>query len=436
MTNYRGCGVYLKSRTVEVAIPYGEDSLTIELPKDNLVFDVDMASPSPLPNVREEVLRSLRNPIGMEPLDSVVGRDDKAIIMVDDLTRPTPQDQLVPLVLKELNRIGIPDSNLKIVIGLGTHRFMTEEEIEVRFGAGVVDRVEIENHPFNEPEVLEYLGETPSGVPVHINKEIRKADFSIAVGNIVPHLYAGWAGGGKMIQPGVSGEETTGMTHLNAGKYKPFGELLGNLDQEMRREIDQVALKAGLNFILNTVLNKDRGVVYVTAGDPLKAHRRGVEVAKKIYIRSIPELADIVIVSSHPADIDYWQALKGVASARRAVKEGGRIILVTPCPERISPIHSIVGDFGTAEYPKLVEMDEKRHVDDMVGLGTLFAHSQLKENVQILCLSHGLTQRDKDSLGFTQISSMEEGLEEALRDRGRDATIGVLRGSEVMVVPQ
>ncbi len=116
------------------------------------------------------------------------------------------------------------------------------------------------------------------------------------------------------------------------------------------------------------------------------------------------------------------------------MKNEGTVILASPCQERISPIHKIMRDYGDTSYSELIEILENNEVDDLVGFGGALSHSQLKENINVLCYSEGLTKSDKEALGFEDISSIEEGVEEALIRQGKDATIGVIKSSEVLPV--
>ena len=120
----------------------------------------------------------------------------------------------------------------------------------------------------------------PSGVPVMMNRTVSEADLVIGIGSIVPHRYCGWSGGAKIVQPGVCGEATTVATHLMI-TLDP-GVRLGNVENVVRHEMEAVAERAGLRFIVNTVVSARGDVVSVVAGDPVKAHRAGVRLAEKV----------------------------------------------------------------------------------------------------------------------------------------------------------
>ncbi|MDW8023194.1 MAG: nickel-dependent lactate racemase [Nitrososphaerota archaeon] len=418
---------------MNVNLPYGKNrTLTVDVPDENIFFVVDRGYASALENPREELKRALRNPIGVEPLRELVNPRDKVVIVGDDNTRPTPQNVIVPALLDELNAAGVPDENIEVVIALGTHRKMSEKEIKEKYGGEVFERVAIINHDCKDPENLVDIGVSEIGIPVRVNREVYNADFVIGVGNIVPHPLAGWGGGGKIIFPGVCDEKTVAMTHFVASKVRPLSKLMGRLDNEIRKIIDRVAIKAGLKLIVNTVLNSEDRISYLAVGHPIAAFREGVKVAEKIFCPKIPGLADIVVVSSYPADIDYYQASKAVAYASLAVKQGGTMVLITPCYEGISPIHPIIREKAKLNYDEILKAVENNEIEDLVSVAVLFTHAQSVEKAEVICYSEGLTEEDKNALGFKHANTVEEAIKLAFESQGGNAKVGVLKCGEIL----
>ena len=219
-----------------------------------------------------------------------------------------------------------------------------------------------------------------------------------------------------------------------AGKVRPISKLAGRLYHKIRREIDEVALKGGLKMIINTVLNQDDKIAQVTVGDPIKAFREGVKIAEGIYRPTIPGYADIIVVSSYPSDIDYWQAAKPLCFASTAVKQNGTIVLLTPCPDRVSPTHPIIRERAMFSYEENLKAIEKNEISDMIAGADLLLHSQILERAEVVCYSDGLTERDKEALGFTHASTVQEAIEMALESQGKKARIGVLKCGEILPV--
>jgi len=420
---------------VHFKLPFGHhQKVEFDVPDKNLTYYVERKKLPSVPDVRDTVAEALKKPIGIPPLSKLAKRSDKVVVLVDDLTRPTPQNEVLPPVLEELCGGGLSADNLQIMIALGTHRPMTDAEIVDHLGPEVAERFEVTNSDYKDEKRLVNLGMTELGIPALVNKEVAKADFVLGVGNIVPHNAAGWGGGGKIILPGVCGEESVGMLHIAAGKVKPIGKLVATLDNPIRQDINIIARKAGLKAIVNTVLNNEDRVVRVLAGDPEQAFREGVGTARQVYCQDVPELADIVIFSTYPADIDYWQAMKALDFAHVGVRKGGTIVLITPCTERISPTHPSFKARATESYSKLLEAVSRKEFEDLPAAGALLMHSQMLERAKIICYSTGFAEEDKQALGFEHASTVDQAIKMAFKRHGGRAKVGVIECGEVVPV--
>jgi len=409
---------------------------SIELIKDryggNVIYEIGPRDLPPVRDEREAIIEAINNPIGTKPLAELVRPGMKVVIVADDITRDTPKEKIIPVLLDELNKAGVPDDDITVVIALGTHRYMTPEEIVRCFGEGVVRRVKVVNHEWQDPSKLVYIGTTKNGTPVYVNRLVYEADFVIGVGGIIPHLFAGYGGGAKIIQPGVCGEETTAYTHILAALKDPL-KLLGDPNNVVRQEMEEVARIAGLDFIVNVVFNSRRELVKVVAGDMREAFMEGVKVAEYIYRREVPELADVVVVNSYPAVMDYWQAIKGFVHAQLGVKEGGTVVLYTACPDGISPIHGKTFEkYSGASLKEIERVINERGEADLVGLATVYIHTKLVMRTKCICVSNGLTLRDKEVLRFKHADNLLQAVEVALSEHGKDAKIGIIHyGGEV-----
>jgi len=404
-----------KDRKVEVKIPLG-----------NLVYAIKPEDLAGLENEQKSIRYSLENPIGSAPLSQEVKKGMKVVIMADDITRPTPRERVLPPLLDGLNEAGIPDRDITVLIALGTHRYMSKEEIEHCFGERLTARVKVLNHEWQDEANFIYLGSTPRGIPVSINKIAHEADYLIGVGSIVPHSLAGYGGGAKIVQPGICSWETTGKTHLLAVERDDFFELAGDAENEARLEMEEVARVAGLNFIVNVVLNDKKELVKVVSGDPVKAHREGVKMARKVYEHKIPELADVIIESAYPADIDYWQGAKALAYAQNGLREKGTVILLASFPDAISPTHSEFEKYGDRPYEEIKRLIKENKIHDLVCASILVSHALVRSHCEVICLSEGLSIEQKERLGFRHADSLNEAWEMVLAKYGKRVKIGLI----------
>jgi nickel-dependent lactate racemase len=402
----------------KVTLPYGPKSVEIRIPEKNLVGIYSPRDAAPVTDVQAEIRRALALPIGSLPLREQLRGRKNAVLIADDNTRLTPTDILIPILLDECNAAGIPDSSVCVIIALGTHRFMTADEIREKFGDEII------NHPCKDPAALVDLGTTQNGGRIRINRMVVEADFKMGIGSIVPHHIPGYAGGAKIIQPGVSGEETTAYTHLLS--VRAPRSYLGVLENPVREELDAMARKVGMNTILNTVLNRHGRVVQAFFGDVAEAFRVGVARSREVYDVPIPEEADIVLSSSHPCDLEFWQAHKTLYPSDLAVKAGGIVIVATPCYEGVAQTHCNMLDMTPYGSRRLREMVAARELEDQVGAALAIAWAQVKEREEVWIVSDGIRPDEAAKLGFRHFASAQGALDAALAQKGPSARVTVL----------
>lgn len=414
-----------------IELPYGHEQRTIQIPERNLAWISGPKQAPPLADLRSAVISAIRQPIGSPTLAELAATHGKrTLILVDDGTRSTPQALILPILLDELNAAGVADGDITIVVALGTHRRMNEAELIDRVGAAVFHRVPVVNLSQN-PEDFVDLGVTPLGIPIQVSRQYLEAELTIAVGNIIPHMYAGWAGGAKMVQPGVTSALTTGRTHLIAGPR--VYEILGQVNNEVRREMEEIAVRSGLKFIVNVVLDATGTVAAVVAGHVVKAHRAGVEIAKPIYTVELDEQPDIVVASSHPADRDLWQGFKAVNNCGMAVKDGGTLILLIPAPEGIAPDHRQLVDFGTTPAEEVLALVAQGKVADEVAAATYLAFDQTRRRIQVILVTDGISSQEAAEIGISATPDFQEAFAAALARHGSAAKVGVItQGADIM----
>lgn len=408
---------------VAITLPYGDDTVDVQIPSGNLIGVYSPNELTPMTGVRTEIVRAINSPIGSKPLRDVVRGSSRVVILSDDNTRLTPVDRILPVVLDEMNAAGIDDEQVTVVIALGTHRFMTDAEIVEKFGDEVAKRVAIRNHDYKTPEALVDLGTTPNGTRIRVNREVNEADFVLGIGSIVPHHIPGFAGGAKIVQPGVSGEETTAETHLLS--VRAPRSYLGVERNPVREEMNQIARRVGMHTIFNVVLSRHGELIGAFFGDTVAAFAEGVKLARQVYGVTIPEQADIVIAGSHPCDIEFWQAHKTLYPSDRAVKAGGTIIVVTPCDEGVAVMHPDILEFTRCSAEELRRRVAAHEVRDEVAAALAIAWAQVKEREDVFLVSRGIDEDSARRLGFTRFADVQAACDAALARHGRGARVAV-----------
>jgi nickel-dependent lactate racemase len=319
-------------------VPYGKTETEFDLPPGMRGTVVVSRPAEPLTDVERAVAEALARPIGSPPLREMAGPGDRVCIVFTDVTRASPDYLLVPALLEELEAAGVRDEDVTLLCGIGMHRPSTHEEKVVKLGQAIIDRYRvIDNEPQN-PEALVDLGLTPGGVPVSVHRVAVEADLLIATGLVEPHQYAGYSGGRKTLAVGAAGEALIAHTHGPAFVDHP-GTRLGRIEGNPFHEaITEAARRAGLRLIFNVVLDDEKRILKVAAGEPEAAFRELVAFARSIYEVDIPHQYDVAIGGvGFPKDANLYQASRAASylffAPTPVVKSGGFLIIPARCEE-------------------------------------------------------------------------------------------------------
>jgi len=322
---------------MKVRLAYGQNGLEVEVPDSAHVIEPE---PVPgLPDERAALEAALRRPIGSPPLREMLRPQDRVAVVFSDLTRPAPNERMLPPLLAEIESAGVHSRNIVLVNATGMHRPNTMEELAGMLGRDIAQRYRIVNHRAEDSGV--YLGRTSFGTEVWVNSDYMAADVRILTGFIEPHVFAGFSGGPKSVLPGVVGAETIMRNHNAQMVGHPkatWGIIEGN---PVHEEIREVASLTNPAFILNVSLNRHRQITGVFAGEMKAAHAAGVDFVRRTAMRPVPHLYDVVVSTNcgYPLDINLYQAVKGMCAAAEVIKPGGSIVLAAECAEGAGQTH-------------------------------------------------------------------------------------------------
>ncbi|WP_141335792.1 MULTISPECIES: nickel-dependent lactate racemase [unclassified Paenibacillus] len=404
-------------------IPYGKGLLHFEL--EVPVAELAVKSLAQVLDEREEVRKAVRSPIGSERLADLAAGKKNAVIVINDITRPTPTKLLVEEITKELNEGGIPDTSITLLVATGNHRPNTNEELQEMVGYENFQRFLIVNHNASDPSQLVYLGQTRRGLDIEVNRLVVEADLTIITGIITPHQTAGFSGGRKSIVPGVAG--VTSLLQHHSFPIRSEEPVMGITENNrFHEEAVEAARTVGVDFIVNVVKNHRGEIVATVAGDLEEAHEAGVTICRQAWELEVPHLYDITIVSpgGYPKDFDMHQSQKALASAEIITKPGGSIILVAECPDGI-------GSFGKL----LIESRDPQEVIDRFkqsgfdnhnhsSKAYMYARALLKHNVYFI--SHHLDPSQLKTMFFYPSKSIEQAFQSAKMKCSAPPTVAVL----------
>lgn len=403
----------------------------VEIPDRQLAGVHSIGATGSARRTEELIAEALARPIGSDRLRARVRPGQKVLIVADDNTRTTRTELMLPEVIAELRTAGIPESDIAVFVALGTHRVMTVDEMRLKYTSGLVSR-----HRFTQPQVqnpAEYERvSAPGGLEIRIHRELLQADFIVGVGQTVPHLIAGFGGGCKIVNPGCADPGTIGRMHWLCSTV-PEGQLFAVRDNAVRVCIDEVGLKAGMKFIVNEVPGRDDSVAAVFAGDPILAHREACAFARTACAVRIGEAADIVVADAFPSDMDFWQSLKGLNAACSAVRPGGTVVFVTPCPEGVCAQHPELLSVGLKRSTSEIETLVREGRLDPVVAAAIWLGTRLVERAGVILVSPGVSSAEAAGLGLSYADTPSAALAMALRRHGPAARINVLYKAAKMI---
>jgi nickel-dependent lactate racemase len=413
--------------TININIPFGKDLIKAIIPKRNFVETVEMGPILLIDDPVLAVTKSLEDPIGSRPLSEIAKGKKNACIVIFDITRPVPNSIILPPILKVLHESGMTVDDITLLIATGLHRPNMYDELVCMMGEQICRRYNIINHDARNAESHKFLGFTKRGVPIEVDKTFLEADLKILTGSIEPHFMAGFTGGRKGICPGISSINTIRGAHgpeILEPEEARSGNLDGNPLHEMATEISR---KAGVDFICNVVLNKDRKIIRVFSGDLEEAYLKGAEFSKKIAEIKCKQQVDVVLTTNggYPLDATLYQAVKGMVGALPLVKKGGTIIISSECSEGLGS-----KDFSellrtTTDLEAFVRKlyDNIHFVIDQWEVEEL---AKAKRNADIIVHCKEIKDEEFPSHLIEKTSDLNESILRVLAKYGENATISAI----------
>lgn len=318
---------------MKIKIPYHKKFLEVDIPKENLEAVLESKAHNYRTDLTQEeiVEKALNNPIGSKSLEELVKGKRNMVIITSDHTRPVPSKITLPILLKRIRKSN-PHIDIKILIATGFHRPTTREEMIDKFGEEIVNNEQIINHYSQNKEEQAFIGTLPSRGELWINKLAVETELLISEGFIEPHFFAGFSGGRKSILPGIAGANTIMWNHNSefiGSSHARTGMLLKN---PIHEDMLFAAQKAGLAFILNVVIDKDKRIIHAVSGDSKLAHEEGCKFVSEL--SSIASIKGDIVISSnggYPLDQNIYQSVKGMTAAEACCKEDSVIIMVSAC---------------------------------------------------------------------------------------------------------
>lgn len=410
-------------------LKYGKGYVDFELDSAQVIDELKIKPTPVLPDPTAAILEAIRKPMGSKALREIVKPGQTVAFIVNDPTRVANSHVLMPILLDELNAVGVPDKDMFIIFALGTHRDMPPEEMAQEVGPEVAKRVRMYNSNAKEDD-FKYFGTTSRGTEVYFNRLVADADHIVCTGSVVHHFFSGFGGGRKAMLPGVAKYETIRHNHsMMFDENAVIGRLEGNpvyLDQ-----IEGVEM-CRPSFLLNVVLNEKKEFVGVFAGDYIEAHLACCKFVDQVYGTAVAKPADLVIATcgGYPKDINVYQLQKTMDNAWGAVRQGGVVIVLGECVEGSG---SALYEKTMRDYKTPERIEAELRANFQIGAHKAYAVTRLMKKAEFIlvsCLEPGFAKE----LLFTPAKDINEALQMALAKLGPSPSI-ILMPQGSLTVP-
>lgn len=421
----------------DLSLAFGRGHLPLNLPPGARPTVVRKRPLPKLPDQHAAIRDALENPIGSPPLTDLVYGRKSACILICDITRPVPNRLFLRPMIETMLAAGIPKDGISVLVATGLHRPNLGDELAELVGdPWVLENVRVENHYARNEAAHVDLGFTKTrNTPVKLDRLFAEADLKIATGLVEPHFMAGWSGGRKVIAPGVAHHETIRTFHSARFMEDPLAVQCNLVGNPLHEEQLEIVRMLGEVFALNTVLDEDRDLVFVSFGEIVASHQAAVDfVADSTHVPVGQKFATVVTSSAgYPLDKTYYQTIKGMVTPLDILAPGGTLIVASECSE----------GFGSAEFreaqARLVELGPERF------LATLTAKSlaeidewqtemQLKpmRAGRVKLFATGLPEADRALTGVTMIGDIDAAIAASIAASGDPAVAIIPEGPYVV----
>lgn len=383
-----------------------------------------------LPDPHAAVRAALDAPIGAQPYASLVRNRRSACILVCDITRPVPNRLFLRPLIEGLLAAGMPAERITVLVATGLHRPNEGDELaEVIGDPWVQQTVRVQNHFARDDAAHVDLGVTRGrGVPVKLDRRFVEADLRIATGLVEPHFMAGYSGGRKVVAPGVAHADTIRTFHSARFMEDPAAVQCNLERNPLHEEQLEIVRMLGEVYAINTVIDEDRDLVFVSFGEIIESHAAAVAFVARTSRVPIGRRFHTIVTSAagHPLDKTYYQTIKGMVTPLDILEPGGRLIVASACSE----------GFGSAEFREaqqrlcalgpdgfLATLVPKKFADVDEWQTEMQLKSLRAGRVQLY--TTGLQAQDRSLTGVEMVGSVDEALADALASAS-DASIAVI----------
>jgi len=423
---------------MRVVMKYGKRGFPLDL-RDDLEVTIIQKEVMPILKDPEGAVRSaFSQPVGCKQLIEEAKGCKSICILICDNTRPVPNSIVLPVLIQELIKAGVKPASITVVVATGLHGPNEGDELRELVGSDwVLKNVQVVNHFARNDEDHVYLGNTPRGMPVKLDRRFVNADLRVVIGLVEPHFMAGYSGGRKVIIPGIAHHETIRVLHstrmLEHEKVTNC-VLDGN---PLHEEQLAVVRMVGGSLAINTVIDEDRNLSFVNFGSIEESHLAATSFARPYFEIPVNRRFNTVVTSAagYPLDRNYYQTVKGMVGVSDILEKGCNLFIVSECLEGL----------GTQEYAesqaKLINMGMDRFLKE-TSQKKYASIDEWESVMQVKAMKTGtihlysecLSKDERALTGINMIESLSEAIEKSVKEKNDKHVAVIPEGPYVIPV--
>jgi lactate racemase len=364
-----------------------------------------------------------------EAIGEFFARNDYAgkriLLIIPDNTRSGPVGDIFKIIYDFLAGKA---KAIHILVALGTHQPLTEEQICTRLGITAAERcskyaqVRFFNHKWERPDTFTFVGriladeiEKITGglfreeVNVAINKLVFEYDEFFIICPVFPHEVVGFSGGHKYIFPGIAGSEIINFFHW-LGAVITIPAIIGNKWTPTRQVVEKAASLIKVPRKLFAIVSVDNQLKGLFIGDCKEAWEKAADLSKDVHIIYKDKPYQTILGEAPRMYDDIWTAAKVAYKLDPILADDGTLIIYAPHITEISYTYGKFLDkigYHTLDY-FLKQMDKfagiprsaMAHSTHVKGLGTYVNGVERPRTNVVLATGISKERCEKVNLGY------------------------------------
>jgi nickel-dependent lactate racemase len=269
------------------------------------------------------------------------------------------------------------DALTDVLPALGTHKAMTDHEIQTMFGPTPRDLFRVHDWRNDIVTLGEVPGEFVSKVsegmldfswPAQVNKLLRDGghDLILSIGQIVPHEVVGMAGFNKNVFIGTGGVMGIHRSHFLGAVYG-MERMMGRADTPVRRVLNYSSEHFGhllpqIVYVLTVVSKNAAGKLVLNGlfiGDDTECFERAAELSLKVnFLMMDREIHKAVVLLDEHEYKSTWLGNKSIYRTRMALADDAELIVLAPGVHEFGEdptIDMLIRKFGYCGTPATLE---------------------------------------------------------------------------------